>query len=636
MRSPRPLAVICAVAASAVIGGVVILCTALAAAGLPSPAQASPAQSSPAQAAAAQAPPSLAFTVTPRPSRHEFHVVLRCAHLRGEMQDFEMPAWMPGFYRILHYARHVSRFQARDGQGRRLGWEQVTPHTWRVVTGHAPIVILSYDVAATRPFVADNSISTTSAFLAPPGTFLYLPGQLALPATVTFHLPPSWRRISSGLAPVAGRPRTFTASNFNLLFDSPVLMGNQQILHFRVRGRPHTIAMEYVPASVPRGKIVRDLRRIVEAGTTLMRTIPYPRYTFLLIGRGDGGIEHLTSAAISFNGRDLTTPAGYRTWLSYVAHEYFHTFNVKRIRPLALGPFDYETENLTHMLWVSEGLEVYYEDLLLVRAGLITPAQYLATLQHEINVFENEPGRPYESATESSWYTWTSSYGGRGGAAGRNITISYYDNGAMLGAMLDLAIRHDSHNAHSLGTVMRALYRDYFLRDRRGFTDAEFRAACERAAGRSLAPIFRYAATTAPMNYRKYFGYAGIRVAVRSAPAAGATLGLDTDADAGGLVVSGVRPGSPAARAAIRRGDQLLTLEGTPASARALSRLLASHQPGQTVTVTLRHDGVRRSVWLTLAGRRKWTYSLRRGAHPDPLQAATLRRWLRRTVLASR
>jgi predicted metalloprotease with PDZ domain len=577
---------------------------------------------------AAAATPSLSFTVTPRPAQKQFQVTLRCAGLSAGFTDFEMPEWMPGYYRLMNYASHVSHFTARDAAGKALGWEQVTPHTWRVVTAGAPEVELSYDVAPTRFFVAANSMDDHGAFIAPPGTFLYIPGRLSLPVTVRIELPAAWHDIASGLAPVAGHPDTFTADNFDLLFDSPILLGNFETLHFAVGGRDHTIAIEDVPASVSRPKMTSDLQRIVEAATGMMGTVPYPRYTFLLIGHGNGGIEHLTSAAAAFNGKDLVTPAGYQRWLSYIAHEYFHTFNVKRIRPLALGPFDYESENLTHMLWVSEGLTVYYEQILLVRAGLMTPDEYLQSLAAGITTFENEAGRPYQSTTESSWGTWTSAYGGR---SERTPTISYYDNGAMLGALLDLAIRHDSGDRHSLDDVMRGLYRTYFVEKQRGFTDAEFQAACEAAAGRSLAEVFGYASTSAPMDYDKYFGYAGLRATVTAAPEPGATLGLETDPDPeGGLRVSGVAAGSPAARAGLKPGDRLLTLNGAPITSKALSDLLAVGQVGAKVSVTRAGDA--QPIELSLAGRRKQDYRIERMTAPTAEQSALLADWLRKDL----
>src|SRR5215472_6230450 len=197
-----------------------------------------------------------------------------------------------------------------------------------------------------------------------------------------------------------------------------------------------------------------------------------------MMGTGNGGIEHANSSANSFNGNSLTTTNGYLRWLSFISHEYFHNYNVKRIRPIALGPFDYDTENLTSMLWVSEGLSVYYQDLVLVRAGLESMDQYLDKMIASINSFENAPGRHYQSATDSSLTTWGTS----GVGNDRNTTISYYNNGAMLGAMLDLKIRNDSGNRRSLDDVMRALYRKYYQEKKRGFTDNEFRQECESAA----------------------------------------------------------------------------------------------------------------------------------------------------------
>ena len=570
------------------------------------------------------ATPSFSFTVAPQPAQKQFQVTLRCRGLNAGYTDFAMPEWMPGYYRLMNYASHVSHFAAHDTAGKALDWEQVTPHTWRVVTAGTPEVLLSYEVAPTRFFVAANSMDDQGAFIAPPGMFLYLPGRLALPATVAIHLPAAWHDIASGLAPVAGHADTFSAENFDLLFDSPILLGNFETLHFTVGGREHTLAIEDVPESVSRPKMAADLQRIVEAATRMMGTVPYPRYTFLLIGHGNGGIEHLTSAAAAFNGQDLGTPAGYQRWLSYIAHEYFHTFNVKRIRPLALGPFDYESENLTHMLWVSEGLTVYYEQVLLVRAGLMTPEEYLQSLSSGITSFENEAGRPYQSAAESSLGTWNSSYGGR---SERTPTISYYDNGAMLGALLDLAIRHDSGGRRSLDDVMRALYRTYFVEKQRGFTDAEFQAACEAVAGQSLAEVFAYSATSAPMDYPKYFGYAGLRMATTAAPEPGATVGLDTDPDPeGGLRISGVAPDSPAARAGLKPGDRLLTLNGAAITSKSLSDLLAG-QPGAMATVTRAGDP--RPVEMQLAARRKQTYRIEPAVAPNAAQIAIRTNWLR-------
>jgi predicted metalloprotease with PDZ domain len=598
---------------------------------------------------------TMAFTVSmPRPESHTFHVTFRSEGLGGGVRDFLMPAWMPGFYRIMDYEKNVSGFRAADGAGRPLGWEKVTRNTWRVVCPDSSPVVLDYDVFGNVPFVAQNYLDGGRAFIAPPGMFVYPAGRLDHPVTVTIQLPGGWTRIATGLDPVAGRPGTFAAPDFDTLFDSPFLLGSQEAMRFEVKGVPHEAVIEDVPAGVDRKKMADDLKRIVTAATDLMGDIPYDHYTFLLMGRGNGGIEHANSAACSFNGKGLVDEKDYRGWLSYISHEYFHAFNVKRVRPLALGPFDYETENLTDMLWVSEGLTVYYEDIVMVRAGLMTPGRYLERMQEAMTHFENTPGRRYMSATESSLGTWS----GSGFGGDRNTTISYYDNGAMLGAMLDLEIRNDSGNRKSLDDVMRTLYRKYAKGAKRGFTDAEFRAACEEAAGTSLAEVFECASTSKDVDYARYFAYAGLQVVDKPGEAPGACLGVNTREVGGKLLVSGTSEGSPAAEAGLAEGDEILELDGARAGTKVLSELLAAKKPGDTVKLRFSRSGESKGneakggeakaveakavegrdgeardvkasdIEIVLGANVKHDYMIERVADPTPLQAAILRAWL--------
>ncbi|MGH9394756.1 MAG: M61 family metallopeptidase [Terriglobales bacterium] len=592
--------------------------------------------------AVAGAAQAVRFSVRPQPEQHQYAVAMSVAGPSGELTDFEMPEWMPGYYGLMHYANYVSHFEARDGAGHALAWERTTESRWRVVSAHAAAVEVSYEVAAPRAFVASNSLDAQGGFIAPPGLFLYVAGRLQEPATVAMHAPAGWSTIATGLDAVPGAVDTFRAPDFDALYDSPWLLGPLETTSFSVRGVPHEIVLEEVPPEVDRAKMAADLRRIVTAATTMMGAVPYRKYVFLMIGRGNGGIEHLNSAAIAFNGRSLLTPAGYQSWLSYVAHEYFHNFNVKRIRPLALGPFDYQTANLTDMLWVAEGLTVYYEDLLVERAGLMTPDEYLGKLQAALDKFENAPGHRYQSATESSLQAWST---GSGVGADRNTSISYYDNGALLGAMLDLAIRAHSHNRASLDSAMRELYQTYAVRDGRGYTDAEFKAACERAAGAPLDEVFSYAATSAEPDYAKYFAYAGLRLTQTTTPAPGAYLGISTQAGASPttagrgrgrgmappppLVIRSLDLGSPAAAAGLEVGDLLVTLGGAPITPVALNQALAAGKAGDPVTLGFRRKGgPDQSATVTLGAGRGVQYTLARIEQPTALQAAILRGWM--------
>jgi predicted metalloprotease with PDZ domain len=481
-----------------------------------------------------------------------------------------------------------------------------------------------------------------------------LAGHLQHPVTVTINLPPNWHEISTGLervrlerANVQGA--MFEAPDFDVLYDSPILIGNQELLEFDVKGVPHDVAIENVPAQVNRTKMVADLKSMVTAATQLMGHVPYTHYTFLMMGRGGGGIEHANSSSNQFNGESLTTPDGYLRWLSFICHEYFHNFNVKRIRPLALGPFDYDQENLTNMLWVSEGLSVYYEDLVLVRAGLMTKDQYLAKMAAAVGTFENSSGRHYQSATESSWNTWNSSSGIGGD---RNTTISYYNNGAMLGAMLDLKIRESSANRRSLDDVMRGMYEKYYVQKKRGFTDAEFRTECESVAGSGLDELFSYASTSREVNYAKYFALAGLKSETKSEVAPGGSIGLDTHTEEippneipqgrGGrgrgatpalrLIVTDTAIESPAARAGLQPGDRIVDVDGAAATPVVLNTAINAKKPGEKITLHLLRAEKEMTVEIEVAPNVKNTFQLSVAEGASPSQLEILNTWLRKAL----
>ena len=590
----------------------------------------------------------MAFTVSmPQPSNHAYHVTFRCEGLHGELQDFKMPQWSPGYYGIENYARNVSNFHAIGTNGHELGWEKVTKNTWRVVAENAPVIVLEYDVFGNTSFAASNYLGEDRGYLTPAGLFMNLEGHLQHPVTVTIHPPSNWHMISTGLEAVHGERDTFDAPDFDVLYDSPILIGNQERLEFEVQGVPHYVAIENVPAEVSRTRMVADLKAMVTAATQLMGHVPYKHYTFLMMGRGGGGIEHTNSSSNQFNGTSLTTPEGYLRWLSFISHEYFHNFNVKRIRPLALGPFDYDQENLTNMLWVSEGLTVYYENIVLVRAGLMTRDQYLTEMAGAIGKFENSPGRHYQSATESSLNTWNSSSGIGGD---RNTTISYYDNGAMLGAMLDLKIREGSGNRRSLDDVMRGLYEKYYVQKKRGFTDAEFRAECESAAGTKLDEVFSYASTSREVDYAKYFALAGLKLTVRSEAAPGGAIGLDTHteevppnelpvgtgrrgrgaAPALRLIVTDTAAGSTAARAMLRPGDRIADVDGIDATPVVLNTAINAKKPGERIKLHVFRAEKEMTVEVEVAPNVKRTFELSLAEGASPAQQEILNSWLRK------
>ena len=581
----------------------------------------------PAPAAGGATPPvAITFTVSaPDAAAHLFHVVMRCDGLPPGEAEFRMPAWTPGYYGLFDFAGNVRNLSAVDDAGRALAWEKSSANGWTVRQDRAGSVQLTYDVLAARPFVANAYVDATRGYVLPGALFLYIPGHLRNPVKVTVVLPDGWDDVATGLEPdTTGAPRTFVAPDFDMLYDSPLLMGDLESLPpFEIRGVRHEF-VGYELGEFDRTAFMNDLKAIVSAGIDIIGEIPYSRYVFLGIGPGQGGIEHANSSAVSFSGIADADRAARLRVLSFLAHEYFHHYNVKRIRPLALGPFDYDRPNITDMLWVSEGFTVYYEYLMLARSGRMTQEELLAALGRTIAAHEGNPGRLFQSATAASRETWTQGPFGRKGGRVRK-TVSYYEKGPILGMLLDFRIRHETGNARSLDTVMRELYRKYYKELGRGWSDDEFRDVCERAAGAPLDDIFEYASTTREIEYAKYLGYAGLELEppVETAdPYAGA---LVEDRD-GHLVVAAVEPRSPAA-GALRAGDVILDAGGDRVDAGRFDARVAAARPGDRLLLRVARDGASHEVPLTIGRRVERSFRLRAVANPSPAQAAMLASW---------
>lgn len=497
-----------------------------------------------------------------------------------------------------------------------------------MTTGGATAVSVSYDVYAAGRSIAEGALDERQAFLSPTGLFLHPAGKIATPVTLTIERPKPWARISTGLDPVEGRPETFSAPDFDVLYDSPLLVGNQEVLSFEVDGVPHTFEGSGL-GTLDRTRFVADLKAMVTAAVRLMGEIPYRRYALISIGPGGGGLEHLSSRLVTFDAAKMADPAEYARTMRFLAHEYFHHFNVKRIRPIALGPFDYDRENLTRMPWFSEGATVYYEDLLLVRDGFFAPEEYLRRLASGLSSYESFPGRRFQSPAEASFDSWFG-YFDRSEHL-RNTTVSPYDAGLAVSFLLDLEIRHATENRRSLDDVMRALYRTYAKEKGRGFADGEFRTVCEETAGRPLPEIFdRYVATTAPIDWPRYLAYAGLELEPDSGPAAG-DLDADLEERGGKILVTRVGIDSPASLAGLAARDELLAIDSVRGELPKLRELLASREPGTKVRLLVARDGKVRELEVVLGPPTERSFRLRSVASPTAMQNAIYEGWLKGT-----
>src|SRR5947207_204029 len=457
----------------------------------------------------------ISFTVSmPEPWTHFLRVEMRMqisASLNVPNEsDLVMPVWTPGSYLIREYERNVQDFAASDANGRALEWTKINKNTWRVKTNAARRWQVSYRVYANELTVRTNEMNADHAFWNNAALLMYPEGKLSAPATVRVIPYGNWK-VATGLPPVSDQPNTFRAENFDILYDSPFEVSNFRQIDFTVRGVPHRIVIDG-EGNYDTSRMRADVQKIVEAETSMLGVIPYHDYTFILHLRSNtcGGLEPLNSTALGFRRFNFSTERGWQSFYGLVAHEFFHLWNVKRIRPDALGPFDYTKENYTRSLWVAEGITSYYGDLMVRRAGLISDKEYLDGLARKIQNFQNTPGRLQMSAEDASFNTWIKEY--RPDENSVNSQISYYDKGEFLGLLLDLEIRRHSHDAKSLDDVMRYLYHEFYEKNR-NYTPADFQKACELMASPSLEDFFtHYVRGRDELPYNEILTGVGLRV----------------------------------------------------------------------------------------------------------------------------
>src|SRR5216684_3470353 len=433
----------------------------------------------------------ISFTVSmSKPWTHLLEVEMRVqipANLQVPNEtDLVMPVWTPGSYLIREFERQVQDFAA-DANGRALDWTKVDKNTWRVKTGGARQWRATYRVYANELTVRTSELNSDHAFWNNATLLMYPDGHINAPSTLRIVAPVGWK-IATGLPAAAGQQNTFRAENFDILYDSPFEVSNFKELDFQVRGVAHRIVIDGEGNYDPE-RLRTDVQKIVEAETAMFGGIPYHDYTFILHLRSNtgGGLEHLNSTALGFRRFGFADEDGYRRFQSLVAHEFFHLWNVKRIRPDALGPFDYNQENYTRLLWVAEGITEYYGNLMVRRAGLMSKEAYLNHLARQIEDFQNTPGREVMSVEEASFDAWIKYY--RPDENSVNSQISYYDKGELLGLLLDLEIRRRTNNAKSLDDVMHYLFAEFFQKGR-NYTPTDFQKACELMAGASLDDFF--------------------------------------------------------------------------------------------------------------------------------------------------
>ncbi|MCS7080065.1 MAG: PDZ domain-containing protein [Chloracidobacterium sp.] len=568
--------------------------------------------------------PMLEYTLTPQaPNSHLITIAIRYAPPDSVKQiDFALPAWRPGRYQIQNYARNVRDFAATDQTGQTLRWEKIDKSTWRVERGAAREVRVSYAYYANTLDAGSTLWNDEELYWNGTNLLMYVVGRKTLPARLSLTLPAGWT-CAYPLRKV-GEPFVYEAPDYDTLADAPgVASPALNSVRFEHAGTTYHLVFQG-PVSVPLSEIAEQVRRIVAETTAMFGgKTPFRDYWFLYHSIPGGrfhGVEHLNSTSITFPSNVFEERP--QRFYSITAHEFFHAWNVKRIRPQVLGPFDYSREVYTRNLWVAEGVTSYYDDLLCRRAGVISEEDYLRTLATTIATQQRMPGRLVTPVTAASFDAWLTPDDG-------NVRVDFYTKGALVALLLDLDIRRRTDGAKSLDDVMRWLYATYAERGV-GYPENGMQLAVEAVTGASYADFFaRYVDGTAELPYGEYLAAVGLElVEARSPKQPKVSLGVELTGDDKQTVIANVFPDEAGFRAGLDRGDILVAIDGEQANTATVPELLKKRQPGDVVKVLVFRRGKLREAVVTLQPETRVDFQVRPVASPGAAQTRLYQAWI--------
>lgn len=576
--------------------------------------------------------PTLAYTLDlTHPRTHLIDVELRLHDLPSGSCDLVMPAWTPGSYKIRDFARNVQELAAADARGRALAVSKVDKSTYRLRrTGAGPVTV-RYRVYAHELTVRTSHVDETHAYLNGSSVFFYVRGHMDTPVTVRLRTPRGWR-VATALEPAPGGRAgagagVFAAPDYDTLVDCPIEAGTFVAHEFAVRGRRHRLVL-HGTGNFDAPAIVADLKRIVTAEARLFGGLPYRHYTFLLHldPDGGGGLEHRNSCSLQYPRFQFRPREKYERFLALCAHEFFHLWNVKRIRPAVLGPFDYQSESYTRTLWVMEGITSYYDKLILRRAGIIDADNYLRKAAECVKKVLETPGRQVQALEDSSFDAWIRLYQPHEHTP--NSTVSYYEKGQVVGMLLDLKIRAVTAGRRSLDDVMRFLWQEYGRPDR-GFPEDAMEAVVARVAGSDLSGFFAgLVRGVADPDWDDYLRPFGLAWKAEENGAAKPLLGIRVEKKGEKVLVAGVVPGGPAERDGLSAGDELVALGGYRLDGEGFDRRLEDVGPGGRAEFAVFRKDELRAVEVRLGTRREVTYKIAKRPGAGAAARRLYRGWL--------
>lgn len=565
----------------------------------------------------------------PEPHTHYFEVEMKVSNLdkseklKGKkIIEFKLPVWTPGSYLIREYAKNVEGFEAFADK--KLKSYKTSKNTWTVETNGKNSVSLKYRVYAFELTVRTSFLDDTHGYLNGGNVFMYVPELMNQPSSIKINPYKGWTSVSTGLEKISATEFIYSAPNYDMVVDSPIEIGTHKELSFTEMGVPHKIAMySNTKLEYDEQTVIDAYKKVVRAATDVVGEHPCKNYTFIVhhLPNIGGGLEHLNSTTCQTSTSAYASDAAFKGFMGLIAHEYFHLWNVKRIRPIALGPFDYEKENYTNMLWVSEGITNYYEDNLLRKAGMISESEYQTQLLAGIIGIENAPGQRVQSVADASWDAWIKFY--RPNENSNNSTISYYNKGGVLGNLLNMYVISETKGKKTIDDIFKVLWNEYYKKLDRGYTDEEFKKVCESVTGSNMDFFFdNYIYDTKPIDYNSFFEKFGTELVNENANTKTPYFG----ANLRGTMVASVTRGSGAYNGGINVNDEIVEVDGKKNV--TISAYVSGKNIGDVINVTVKRSGQLFTYPITITANPSVKYVIKKKDNISKTQQMLYDKWM--------
>jgi len=545
----------------------------------------------------------------PRPQNHYFQVEMQVEQVKQKTATVKLPVWAPGSYLVREFSRHLNQVKAYSLQGALLPITKKTKNAWEVDLKGQTAFIVKYEVYAFELSVRTSFLDETHGFVSGPSMFMYLDGHKETGGELLVQPHPSFKRISTGLTQKSdvkqGNNQTFTFDNYDQLVDCPIEIGNQYEFDFVAAGVKHTVSM-YGEGNFDPERLKEDMAKIVEEETKVVGVNPNKRYVFIVhnVVGGDGGLEHCNSTVLSVD-RWTYDGSNYINFLNLVAHEYFHLWNVKRIRPIELGPFNYDQEVYTNYLWVMEGFTSYYDELILRRCGFYSQEEMAKKIQIAVNYVESSVGARVQPVAHASFDAWIKAY--RPNENSSNTTMTYYSRGMIIASVLDVMIIKQSNGKECLDHLMQDLYQTYYVGKNRGFTDAEFKACLTKHTGQDMAEFFlKYIDGTEVIPYSMYFLPLGVDVS--DVGGVKPVFGANVTEEGGKVIIKSIRANSSAEDAGLSVNDEIIACMNYRVDKSMLDALMNGAVVGDEFELTISRDKLMRKVIVKITGQKRSTF----------------------------